>query len=91
MEERTSTNGMGGGDFPNASGTHSQGGLYSAETMASFHTEEIYLLHQQGQQAGQGEMADTHATLLLVGGRGGKKWSDRVQWRKQSWAAFLFV
>lgn len=73
----------GGVNSPNPSVTHSQWGLYSIETTATFHTDEICLLHQQGQQAGQSETADTHATPLLVGGEGAK--SDLNEENKAEW------
>lgn len=47
-------------------------GLSSAETMATFHTDEIFSFATfRVNQAGQGEMAGTHAMPLLKGGREG--------------------
>lgn len=49
------------------------GGLGSAETMATFHTDEGFFFTAIAgvNQAGQGEMAATHAMPLLNRGEGG--------------------
>lgn len=56
-------------------------GLSSAETMATFHTDEIFSFATfRVNQAGQGEMAGTHAMPLLKGGREGRgEWTDRMR------------
>lgn len=55
-------------------------GLSSAETMATFHTDEVFSFATfRVNQAGQGEMACTHAMPLLKGGREGRgEWTDRM-------------
>ena len=40
-------------------------------------------------QAGQGEMAATHAMPLLKGGGGEEQWQNAARKNKQSWATFL--
>lgn len=65
-------------------------GLGSAETMATFHTDEgFFTAINAVNQAGQGEMAGTHAMPLLKGwgwGGGGLegKRSDRMLGEKQT-------